>query len=210
MTPWGRKRRVALAVFLAALGASATAGYLLGVPPFKKAGAIGEAAVCETLGPAPEAVKALRSVLPEEASYRFSDDTQPRERAGDLVLRELSRRGGGPHAPQRQHDTAAGDPPEVWLEDHVLEEVDNEGNPTPFAAGERAVASDVVAAVYVPCTPQGVAPGGQYNLGVVVHLEEPGGSGESRTRKALIALAKSSALHAHRDAQCTMPSGVDR
>ncbi|MET8574153.1 hypothetical protein [Streptomyces sp. NPDC005012] len=206
-----RARKLIITVAVASVCAFTLGAYLLGVSPFKKVGTIGEAAVCETLGPAPEAVKTLRSVLPEEASYRFSDDTQPRASARETWYTANCLVEGEDRTLLSVSTTLQpADPPEVWLEDHVLEEVDNEGNPTPFAAGEKAVASDVVAAVYVPCTPQGVAPGGQYNLGVVVHLEEPGGSDESRTRKGLIALAKSSALHAHRDAKCTMPSGVDR
>ncbi|WP_437059883.1 hypothetical protein [Streptomyces sp. enrichment culture] len=59
-----------------------------------------------------------------------------------------------------------------------------------------------MAAVFVPCTSVGKIPGGQYNLSVVVHLEEAGKADDADIREGLVELAKNASAFAHGRAKC--------
>ncbi|MGW0928030.1 hypothetical protein [Streptomyces sp. NPDC002644] len=185
------------------------AAYLLKVPPFDTRGEITEAAVCAPFGPSQQVVKNLRAVLPDRASYDFADRTRSAQgsRTG-RYSNYCSVRGDEEHLLSVGTELQIAEDPQVWAERSLPKQLNDEGSLTPFHAGAQGMASPTAAAVFVPCTSpeEGVA----YNLTVTVELGASKSPGEAGTRERLIALAKAAALQAHRDAQCTLPSGVDR
>ncbi|MET7318165.1 hypothetical protein ABZX83_22885 [Streptomyces thermoviolaceus] len=70
----------------------------------------------------------------------------------------------------------------------------------PFSAGDKAVASDQVAAIYVPCLSRGV----NRHLSVIMWLKRKGDAPSSTIQRGLIDLARSSAQYAHAAAKCNV------
>ncbi|MEU6159012.1 hypothetical protein [Streptomyces sp. NPDC047130] len=187
--------------------ALAGGAYVLGIPPFTKVGTIEESSVCASLGPSAHAVEALRSILPEQGSYRFDDETIPRRSKQDDAFAAYCFVDGDESQLLSVRALFQPDaPPDMWEEDVAL------GDPshslTRFDAGIRAVASHSMAAIFVPCEPRGVLPGGQHNLSVLVHLKQTGETSTGQRRAGLITLARSAAASAHERADCTMPFDV--
>ncbi|AZM75185.1 hypothetical protein D1J63_09570 [Streptomyces sp. KPB2] len=195
--------------YVAAIAAVALAGVcvaaaLLKIPPFSDdAGKIEASEVCESLGPASQSVDALRSVLPEEPSYSFTDDVNVRVDIHDDSYRsDCFVSAGGRQLLGARTQMMRDEPTQSWIDGEVAGKTDQL---KPFSSDVHGVASSSVAAVFLPCTSAGNIPGGQYNLSVVIHLEEAGNAGTLETRAGLVELAKSAASFAHDKAKCDIP-----
>jgi hypothetical protein len=205
------RKRISIAVgtgvLVAVLGYAA---YLLKVPPFEEqAGDIAESSLCDSMGPSSHSVAALKKALPGAASYAFDDDVTLRGSAqDDSYTSACFVSGGGRELMTVRTQMMRAESAQSWIESEIEQYADNPSRLTSFERDGRGVASPSVAAVFVPCVSQGVIPGGQYNLSVVVHLKEPGEASGAEKRSALIALARSAATYAHSEARCDVPSRV--
>ncbi|MFB0620758.1 hypothetical protein [Streptomyces sp. AGS-58] len=177
--------------------------YALGLPPFEdEVGEIKASDVCGTLGRSSSSAAALKRVLPDKSSYAFDgavtdprlDDTDSSYYASCFVD------GDGDQLLAVTAEMAQYDKAEEWVKD-VVENHVPVGTVTPFGAGDKAVASDKVAAIYFPCVARGV---GQH-LSVVAHLKQPRGADGGQLREGLITLARNAALAAHKKAKCDAP-----
>ncbi|MDN3265872.1 hypothetical protein QWJ26_40030 [Streptomyces sp. CSDS2] len=180
--------------------------YAMGLPPFgEEKGNIKAAEVCRTLGPSTGSAAALKKILPDKSSYAF-DDAITDARTDDMDFSYATScfvDGDGKQlvaatAEMLQYDTA-----DEWVKD-VVEESVPASSVKPFSAGDKAVASDKIAAVYVPCVVRGR---GQH-LSIVVELKQRGNAGDEQLREGLISLARNAALFAHHKAKCDAPSKV--
>ncbi|AYN43577.1 hypothetical protein D9753_09515 [Streptomyces dangxiongensis] len=178
--------------------------YALGLPPFKdKRGEIKASEMCGTLGRSSSTAAALKRVLPDKSSYAFDGAvTDPRlDDVDSSYYASCFVNGDGKQlvavtAEMMQYDKA-----DEWVKDVVAENTPA-GSMTPFGAGDKAVASDKVAAIYFPCVARGVGD----HMSVVVHLKRPGSADGDQLRKGLISLARNAALVAHQKAKCDAPS----
>ncbi|MCX5034978.1 MULTISPECIES: hypothetical protein [Streptomyces] len=196
-------------VYVIAIAAVALAGvfgaaYLLKMPPFSDdPGHIEANEVCKSLGPTSQAVDALRSVLPEESSYSFNDDVSVRvDNHDDSYRSDCFVSAGGRQLLGARTQMMRDEPTQSWIDGEVAQVAGERNQLRPFSAEVRGVASSSVAAVFLPCASAGNIPGGQYNLSVVIHLEEAGKAENTETRAGLIELAKSAATLAHDRAKC--------
>ncbi|WP_171114374.1 MULTISPECIES: hypothetical protein [Streptomyces] len=172
-------------------------------------GEISQSAVCESLGPDHQSVAALKSVLPQAASYTFDDEVNLR--VGDRDDNYTSAcfvSGDGEELMSARTQMMRAESAQSWVGDEIEQYAKDSSPLTSFEAGAKGVASSSVAAVLVPCASEGKIPGGQYNLSVVVQLKEMGDSETAKARSALIKLAKNAASYAHGKAKCDMPSTV--
>ncbi|MFI2508398.1 hypothetical protein [Streptomyces sp. NPDC018972] len=194
------------AVMLAALGGAA---YLFGAPPFsKEKGEIDASAVCNSLGSASQARRALTSVLPEKSSYAFDDEVHLRVGDHDDSYRSYcSISGDGDQLMSVSTTMMRDEPLEGWINSEVVEFAGRQ-QLTPFLAKIKSAASPSVAAVFMPCVSPGKIPGGQYNISAVVHLEKAGKASDTDRRMALIELAKSTVVYAHDKGNCDMSSDL--
>ncbi|MEU6803717.1 hypothetical protein [Streptomyces neyagawaensis] len=177
----------------------AGAAYVLGLHPFTKRGDIEAADACPTLGDATRAAAALTAVVPDRASYSFDDNVpDPRRDSTDSSYLSACFVYGDDQqlvvvgAEMTEYDRAAD-----WVKE-VVEQRASASTLTPFTAGDKAVASPRVAAVYLPCASHG----SRRHLSVVVHLKQPGDADGTALRSHLIVLAKNAAVFAHRKARC--------
>lgn len=177
----------------------AGAAYAFGLPPFTKRGEIEAADSCPTLGDASRAAAALTGVVPDRSSYSF-DDNLPDPRRDDTDSSYLSAcfvYGDGQQLIVVEAEMTEYDRTADWVKE-VVEQRASASSLTPFPAGDKAVASPRVAAVYLPCTSHGL----RRHLSVVVHLKQPGDADGTALRTHLIVLAKNAAVFAHRKARC--------
>ncbi|MGV9254250.1 hypothetical protein [Streptomyces sp. NPDC003697] len=176
--------------------------YAFELPPFEKKGEVEAANVCDSLGDASHAAAALRDVLPEKSSYSFEDS------ATDLRTDELDHsyetgcfvRGGGEQLLVARTEMLEYDKADNWVTE-VVGQFDVASSLEPFGAGDKAVASGKVAAIYLPCASHGA----NRHLSVVVQLKKQGDAPSSVLRSRLAALAKNAAAFAHRKARCDVP-----
>ncbi|PIM66279.1 hypothetical protein CTU88_42575 [Streptomyces sp. JV178] len=191
----GKRAIVLCAIGIVLVGVT----YIVGLRPFQKAGEIKAVDACATLGDPSRAVAALRAVVPEHASYAFDDNVpDPRRDSMDSsYLTTCFIYGDGQQLGWAEAEMTEYDHPSGWIEE-VVEQYDSASSLTPFTAGDKAVASPRVAAVYLPCTSHG----SQRHLSVVVHLKQPGDADGTVLRSHLIVLAKNAAVFAHRKARC--------
>jgi len=190
-----------------ALALAAGLAYALKLPPFEERGEIKAEDVCASLGNASRAATALADVLPEKSSYSF------RDYATDLRTDELDNsyqtacfvHGDGEQLLVAQAEMLEYDTTESWQKEAV-EQFVPASSLLPFDAGDKAVASDRVAGIYVPCASRGV----RRHLSVVVQLKKQSDASASELRARLIDLAENAAVYAHTKAKCDMPSKVDR
>lgn len=185
--------------------------YALGVPPFEKEkGEIKASEVCRTLGASSSSAAALKRVLPDKSSYSFDDSvTDPRRDGADRSYNaSCFVNGDGKMLLVATAEMVRYEKTGDWVKDVVANQstAAPASSLTPFAAGDGAVASSKLAAVHLPC----VGKGAGASLSVVVELRQPGGAPEAELRDGLVALAKSAALSAHRNAKCDAPSKVTR
>ncbi|MET9848128.1 hypothetical protein [Streptomyces ossamyceticus] len=186
----------AIVLLLALFAATA---YTFGLPPFTKRGDIEAADACPTLGDASRAAVALTAVVPDRSSYSFDDNLpDPRRDSTDSsYLSACFVYGDGEQLVLVEAEMTEYDRMADWVTE-VVEQRASASSLTPFRAGDEAVASPRVAAVYLPCTSRGL----RRHLSVVVHLKQPGDADGTVLRAHLIALAKNAAVFAHRKARC--------
>jgi hypothetical protein len=181
----------------------------LRLPPFEEhKGEIKASEVCGTLGPSASSAAALRRVLPDESSYSFDDAvTDPRRDDRDRSYRaSCFVNGDGRMLLVATAEMARYEKTGDWVKEVLANQSTAvpASSLVPFAAGDKAVASSKLAAVYLPC----VGNGAGAHLSVVVELRRTGGATEAELRDGLVALAKGAALSAHRNAKCDAPSKV--
>ncbi|MFJ7151851.1 hypothetical protein ACIQVT_27300 [Streptomyces sp. NPDC100445] len=177
--------------------------YALGLPPFAdEVGDIKASEVCGVLGRSSSSATALKRVLPDRSAYTFDGAvTDPRLDGTDSSYdASCFVNGGGKQLVAVTAEMAQYDKADAWVKDVVANNVPA-GSVRPFTAGDKAVASDKVAAVYLPC----VARGGGEHLSVVVHLKQPRDADSDQLRDGLITLARNAALAAHQKAHCDAP-----
>ncbi|WP_229896298.1 hypothetical protein [Streptomyces cinerochromogenes] len=180
--------------------------YALGVPPFEeKKGEIKASEVCRTLGSPADSTAALKRVLPDKSSYSFDDDITDRRYDDTDFSYETSCfvNGDGKQLVAATAEMVRYDKADDWVKD-VVENHVPASSVKPFPAGDKAIASDRVAAVYLPCTARGFG----RHLSVVVQLKQRGSASDGQLREGLISLARNAALFAHDEAKCDAPSKV--
>lgn len=180
--------------------------YTLGLAPFKEEkGEIKASEVCRTLGGSSSSAAALRRVLPDKSSYSF-DDAITDARTDDMddsYATSCFVDGGGKQLVAATAEMLQYDKVDEWVRD-VVEESVPASSVKPFSAGDKAIASDKIAAIYVPC----VARGFGRHLSIVVHLKQPGSAGREQLQEGLISLARNAAVFAHQKAKCDAPPKV--
>ncbi|MFI9428182.1 hypothetical protein ACIG54_32060 [Streptomyces achromogenes] len=189
-----------------AVGLGFGLAYACGAPPFDGGrGEIKDAAVCKTLGGSAGAADALRKVLPGESSYSFDDQVMHRRIDDTDRTYETSCfvNGGGKMLLVATAEMVGYDKAEEWVED-VVANASAPSEVTSFQAGDKAVASERIAAIYVPCRDEGP----REHLSVVVELKRRGGAADAEVRDGLISLARGAALFAHQQAKCDAPAKV--
>ena len=181
--------------------------YALDLPPFKKAGDIQASDVCTTLGSASTTAAALKRVVPEKSSYSFDDSlTDLRLDSSDSTYQtDCVVDGDGEQLVWAGAELLEYGTTDAWAKE-VLGQYDSVSSLAPFTAGDEALASAKVAAVYLPCTSQGA----NRHLSVVVNLKKHNDAGDSTLRDGLIVLAKNAAAYAHTKAKCDAPAKLGR
>ncbi|MFI2761301.1 hypothetical protein ACH5A3_20905 [Streptomyces echinatus] len=180
--------------------------YALGLPPFDtKTGEIKASEVCKTLGPSSRSVASLKLVLPGKSSYSFDDTvTDPRRDDIDDSYTSFCFVGGdGKQLLVATAEMLQYENTDEWVKDMVEKSVSG-STVQPFSAGDKAVASDKLAVIYVPCVSRGFG----RHLSVAVELKEHGGASDDQLREGLISLARNAALFAHQNAKCDAPAKV--
>ncbi|MFF7097801.1 hypothetical protein ACFY9A_36265 [Streptomyces rubradiris] len=95
------------------------------------------------------------------------------------------------------------DKAEEWVED-VVANASAPSDVTSFQAGDKAVASERIAAIYVPCRDERP----REHLSVVVELRQRGGAAAAEVREGLMTLARNAARFAHQQAKCDASAEV--
>ncbi|MDQ1049017.1 hypothetical protein [Streptomyces sp. V4I2] len=197
---------------VATLALLAGTAYIFKLPPFTEKGEIKAGEVCSSLGSSSISVDSLRKVLPEESSYSFDDNVNPRVDVTDTNYESSCFVSGEDKqllvAEARLMEDESPTSWTQWVKGTTASDVSTQSL-TPFTAGATAVASDRFAAIFVPCTSAGKAPGGQYNLSVSAELKQAGDSSDSAARDELIKLVKNASSYAHVKAKCDMPPKLD-
>jgi hypothetical protein len=177
--------------------------YAFELPPFEKKGSVKAADVCDSFGNASRAAAALKGVLPEKSSYSFQDNATDlrTDELDDSYQTDCFVSGGGEQLLVARTEMMEYDKTENWVKE-VVEQFDSASSLLPFAAGDKAVASDRVAAIYVPC----VSHGARRHLSVVVRLKKHGDASASDLRTGLVDLAENAAAFAHTKAKCDRSS----
>ncbi len=196
---------VALALF-------AGLAYTYKIWPFRERGEIEAGEVCSSLGPSSSVVNALTKVLPEEPSYSFDENASLRVNVTDTHYESSCFVSGGDKQLLVMKARLMQDEPAKswtqWVKGTAANE-ESTKSLIPFTAGDKAVASSRFAAIFVPCTSPGKAPGGQYNLSVSTELKQAGNSNDDAVRDELIKLTRTASLYTHAKAKCDMPPKVD-
>lgn len=180
--------------------------YALGIPPFKETREIKADEVCGSLGNAARTEAALREILPKKSDYSSRDDindsrTDEQDSSYGTYCFVY---GDGKQVVVARAELLEYEDTDLWVKE-VVEQLVPSAPLTNFEAGDRAVASSRVAAIYSPCLSRGA---NRY-LSVDVHLKEEGSVGDSELRSGLIKLAENATLYAHSRARCDLPSKVN-
>ncbi|MEU7050644.1 hypothetical protein [Streptomyces eurythermus] len=180
--------------------------YACGAPPFdEERGEIRASAVCKTLGSSSGSADVLRRILPDKSSYSLDDQIMHRriddtDRTHDAFCFV---NGDGKMLLVATVEMVGYDTAEEWVED-VVANASAPSDVTSFQAGDKAVASEKLAAIYVPCRGEGP----REHLSVAVELRQRGGVTAAEVREGLITLAGNAARFAHQQAKCDAPSKV--
>jgi hypothetical protein len=178
--------------------------YTAGLPPFEESkGEIKASEVCRTLGSASSSGAALKRVLPDKSSYSFDDAmtdlrTDDNNRTHDT---SCFVRGDGQMLLAARTQMLEYDKADSWVKE-VVTQFAPASSLVSFDAGDKAVGSSRVAAIYVPCAGQG---SGEH-LSVVVELRQHGSTTEAQQRDGLASLARNAAPFAHQKAKCDAQS----
>ncbi|MFF0465073.1 hypothetical protein [Streptomyces mexicanus] len=173
--------------------------YALELPPFEKDGEVKAADVCTSLGDPSRAVAALKEVLPNEPSYSFEENATDlrTDQTDNSFQTDCFVYGGGKQLLVARTEMLEYDTSNAWVREAVGQ-FGFASSLQPFTAGDGAVASDKLAAIYVPCATHGSA----RHLSVVVRLKKQGDAPASGLRSGLIDLARNTAAFAHTKAKC--------
>ncbi|MEV0037205.1 hypothetical protein [Streptomyces sp. NPDC050804] len=194
-------------VLLVVLGAVA---YAVGLPPFEKRGEISADRVCGSLGDGEAAAAALPDALPEKSEYRFSgQDGRRSDESRDQFASHCFVSADGKTLLSVTAEMVTSPSPDSWSERVIKDESvpgENGGPTLDFTAGDKALATGRLAAVYVPCVTEGRLPGGPRHLSVVAHAVDAPDSSEKAARQSLVDLVLMTARHAHERATCDLPS----
>ncbi|MEU1575650.1 hypothetical protein ABZ519_31725 [Streptomyces collinus] len=186
--------------------------YTYKIWPFRDKGEIEAGEVCSSLGSSSSVVNALTKVLPEASSYSFDENTSLRVDVTDTNYESSCFVSGGGKQLLVVEARLMEDESAIswtrWIKGTTANEASTKSL-TPFTAGDRAVASSRFAAIFVPCTAAGKAPGGQYNLSVSTELKQAGNSSDAAVRDELIKLTKNASSYAHAKAKCDMTPKID-
>ncbi|MGW8701987.1 hypothetical protein ACWGOK_34575 [Streptomyces eurythermus] len=147
----------------------------------------------------------LRKVLPEKSSYSFDDQFMHRRPDDTDRTYETSCfvNGGGKMLLVATAEMVRYDKAHEWVED-VVANASAPSDVTSFQAGDKAVASEKLAAIYLPCRDKGP----REHLSVVVELKQRSGARAAEAREGLISLARNAAVFAHQQAKCDAPAQV--
>ncbi|MEU6510634.1 hypothetical protein [Streptomyces sp. NPDC046942] len=181
--------------------------YILGLPPFEKKGEIRVSAVCRTLGSPSSSAAVLRKILPDKPSYSFDDSmTDPRTDDMDRTYEtSCFVNGDGKLLVAARAEMLEYEKVDSWVKE-VVEQFTPASSLVSFDAGDKAVTSSKVAAIYVPCIRKGAVE----HVSVVVELKQHGSATNAELRNGLASLARNAALFAHEKARCDAPSKVTR
>ncbi|MFD8271981.1 hypothetical protein [Streptomyces flaveolus] len=179
--------------------------YALNLPPFQEKAVIHAGAVCSSLGNKNAAASALRDILPEAPSYSFDGETtDPRtDKRDDSYENWCFIDGDGKQLLSARTEMLEYEQADDWVKEAVAQGDSTVGLER-FAAGDEAVASSRIAAIYVPCAAEGAS----RHLSVVVRLKRQGDVETSVLRQGLMTLAKGAASYAHEAAHCELVSKV--
>ncbi|WP_258564803.1 hypothetical protein [Streptomyces sp. WELS2] len=146
-----------------------------------------------------------RKILPGESAYSFDDQVMHRrvDDADRTYETSCFVNSGGRMLLAATAEMVGYDKADAWVKD-VVANASSPSDVTSFQAGDKAIASEKIAAVYVPCRDKGP----REHLSVVVELRQRGGAGDAETREGLISLARSAAVFAHGQAKCDAPTKV--
>ncbi|WP_331448766.1 hypothetical protein [Streptomyces prasinus] len=188
-----------------ALALTAGLFYIFDIPPFKGEGVIRAEDVCVSLGNRTAAASALKEILPGKSSYSFDNETtDPRtDKRDDSYENWCFIYGDGDQLLSVRSEMLEYEQVDGWVAEAVAQGGSVAGFER-FTAGDKAVVSSRVAAVYVPCTSEGSS----RHLSVIVRLKKHGDADASELRPSLITLAKRAATYAHEAAHCELPSKV--
>lgn len=203
-----RKKFAIPVTLLTLLSATASAAYLTETFPFEQRGIIKESDTCESLGDPEQVTPRLNRRLPFATNYAFKDDPGSRfDKTESYFNSHCSVAGDGEVLLFSRTEMMRSEPANSWAR-YVMEEGwdDKASDFDSFPAGAKGVASKRVAAIFIPCVPRGMIPGGEYNLSVVVRSKEDLIGTETEARNELINIALSAAKHAHTSANCDLPS----
>ncbi|QNS04785.1 hypothetical protein [Streptomyces xanthii] len=169
---------------------------------FAGRGEIRSAEVCDSLGSRERASAALTKILPDRNAYQFEDSVRfcsgsdvPRYRSTCFVT------GDGDQLLVAQSESLQNEPSNSWAK-WVKGQAVNESSArsaTAFDAGEKALASEGFAAVFMPCTFTGGKKREPLNTSVSVEVKP---SARRADRGKLMELTKSAASFAHERAKC--------
>jgi hypothetical protein len=195
----------------AASGAAAVLGlivglfYALNLPPFQEKAVIHAGDICGSLGNKDSAASVLRDILPVAPSYSFDGETtNPRtDKRDDSYENWCFIDGDGKQLLSARTEMLEYEQAEDWVTEAVAQGDSTVGLER-FAAGDEAVASSRIAAIYVPCAAEGAS----RHLSVVLRLKRQGDAESSDLRQGLMTLAKGAASYAHKAAHCELVSKV--
>ncbi|GGR99205.1 MULTISPECIES: hypothetical protein [Streptomyces] len=147
----------------------------------------------------------MRKVLPDKSSYSFDDQFMHRRTDDTDRTYETSCfvNGDGKMLLVATAEMVRYDKADEWVQD-VVANASVSSDVTSFQAGDKAVASGRIAAIYVPCR----AKGPREHLSVVVELKQRSGAGDAEAREGLVSLARNAAVFAHQQAKCDAPAKV--
>jgi hypothetical protein len=190
---------------LVVLALIASLFYVLNLPPFQEKTVIHADDVCGSLGEKEAAASVLRDILPEAPSYSFDGETtDPRtDERDDSYENWCFIDGDGKQLLSARTEMLEYERADDWVTEAVAQGDSTVGLER-FAAGDEAVASSRIAAIYVPCAAEGAS----RHLSVVVRLKRQGDAESSDLRQGLITLTKGAASYAHEAAHCELESKV--
>ncbi|QXE36632.1 hypothetical protein KQY30_22825 [Streptomyces sp. GMY02] len=204
-----KKITLVAGVSLVALVVLGAVAYATGLPPFEKRGEISADRVCGSLGDGEAAAAALPDALPEKSEYRFSGkDDLRNDESRDYFASNCFVWADGKPVLSVVAEMATSPSPDAWGEQVIKDESvpgEEGGRRADFPAGDKALATGRLAAVYVPCLSEGRVPGGPRHLSVIARAIAAPAASEEAARQSLADLAVIMARHAHTRAKCDLP-----
>ncbi|MGC5565614.1 hypothetical protein ACPYPG_22620 [Streptomyces sp. FR-108] len=190
---------------VAAAAVALLLAYLLGA--FEERGTIGSADVCPNVPDRQEAAKLLNSVLPQAATYRF---TERKDLTPDRHFNSRCNADGGDDDLLITLSAQMGSdrPWQEWADREIPP--NSGGDRTYFNAGAKGISNAEVAAIWVPCYANEKTSKRPWNMTVFARSYGALEASDKKARQTLITLATDFARKAHKDAKCDLPSKLPR